>query len=141
MSPTPQRLNRNELRARLETRRRDLADEIQRRIARMREDGSTATLVKESDDGDPTDLDVKLIEIAYGTLRCIDQAILRLTEGDYGRCTRCHGRIAEARLRAMPFATCCRVCEMVRERETARLGRRDGWSRYVVEEQVAREEP
>ena len=42
MPPKPQRNDRKELRARLEARRRDLADEIQRRIAQMREGGSTA---------------------------------------------------------------------------------------------------
>jgi RNA polymerase-binding transcription factor DksA len=96
-------------------------------------------LVKESDDGDPTDLDVKLIEIAW-TLRCIDQAILRLTKGDYGRCTRCHGRIAEARLRAMPFAP---AAESARWFASARPhDSLEGTAeQYVVEEQVAGEEP
>jgi DnaK suppressor protein len=145
MSPTPQwRVNRNELRTRLEARRHDLAEELQQRIARMREDGSTATLVKDSDDGDPTDLDVRLLEIATETLRRIDQAIGRLCEGSYGRCVRCRGRIAEARLRAMPFATSCRRCETAREHETSGNSpfmRRNSWSRYVVDEQPVREEP
>ena len=142
MPTTPQRGDRKELRARLEARRRDLADEIARRIAHMREAGSTVTTVREPDDTDPSDLDVWLLEIAAGTLRRIDQAIERLSEGSYGRCTSCHGRIAEARLRALPFATCCRQCEIVRERETAQMSpmvRRSAWSRYLVDEQPAHE--
>jgi DnaK suppressor protein len=142
MPTTHQRGDRKELRARLEARRRDLADEIQRRIAHMRDAGSTVTTVKEPDDTDPSDLDVWLLEIAAGTLRRIDQAIERLSEGRYGRCTSCRGRIAEARLRALPFATCCRQCEIVHERETAQTSmvRRSAWGRYLVDEQPMREE-
>jgi DnaK suppressor protein len=139
----PQRGDRKELRARLEARRRDLAGEIQRRIAQMREGGSTVTMVKEPDDTVPGDLDVKVLEIAAGTLRCIDEAIEHLREGSYGRCTRCRGRIAEARLRALPFATCCRQCEIVRERETGGMSpvaRRSAWDRYLVDEQPLRDE-
>ena len=109
----------------------------------MREDGSTLTIVKEPDDTDPTDLDLRVLEIAAGTLRRIDQAIERLSEGRYGRCTRCCGRIAEARLRALPFATCCRQCEIVRERETARASqmvRRSAWGRDLLDEQPTRDE-
>ena len=143
MPTKPHRSDRKELRARLEARRRDLAGEIHRRITQMREGGSTVTMVKEPDDTDPGDLEVKVLEIAAGTLRGIDQAIARLSEGRYGRCIRCCGRIAEARLRALPFATCCRQCEIVRERETARATQaagRGAWGRELLDEQPTRDD-
>jgi RNA polymerase-binding transcription factor DksA len=112
--------DRTALREALEERRRQLNEDLQLRIARIRENGSRATVAKEPDDGDTCDLDVHLVEIAAATLRRVDQAIARLDHGRYGRCTRCHGPIAEARLRAMPFAVCCQRCEMLREREAAR---------------------
>lgn len=111
--------DREELQTLLVARRRQLAEELQLRIARIREKGSYATVAKESDDGDACDLDVSLMEMTAATLRRIDRAIERLEDGCYGRCTRCRGPIAEARLRAMPFAVCCQQCETARERQAA----------------------
>jgi DnaK suppressor protein len=45
------------------------------------------------------------------TLKKIDQAILRLENGSYGRCPECDQEIAAARLRALPFALLCRDCQ------------------------------
>ena len=112
---------RDELLHVLEEHRRQLTESIQWRIARIREHGSDATPAKELDEGDVGDLDVKLLEIAVATLRRIDAAIERVGDGTYGRCTRCRGAIAEARLRAMPFAVRCRQCEMTRELEARSL--------------------
>jgi DnaK suppressor protein len=111
--------DREGLRRLLSTRRRQLSEELQIRMARIRENGSDPTLAQEPDDGDASDLDMKLIEIHAATLRRIDLALERLDEGRYGRCTRCEGAIAAARLRAMPFAVCCQQCETAREQETA----------------------
>jgi RNA polymerase-binding transcription factor DksA len=107
-----------ELRELLEARRRQLTEDLQLRITRIRENGSHALTAPEPDDGDPCDLDVRLLEISAATLRHVDLALTRLDEGRYGRCTRCGGRIARERLRAMPFASCCRPCEDARERDT-----------------------
>ena len=115
------RSDREELRDVLEEHRRQLTNSIQGRIARIRENGSETTLGKEPDDGDPCDLDVRLLEIAIGTLRRIDAAVERLGDGRYGRCTHCGDAIAEVRLRAMPFALRCQECEATRERETQRV--------------------
>ena len=127
--------NRDELRHTLVEHRAQLADSIQWRITRIREHGSDAAAAREPDDGDGGDLDVRLLEIAVATLRRIDAAIERLETGAYGRCTRCRGAIAEARLRAMPFAVCCRQCEMRRELE-ARSLRADARKRLVWAEGV-----
>lgn len=49
-------------------------------------------------------------------------ALARLDDGTYGRCVRCDGRIAAARLEAMPEVTICIDC--ARETEEARFPRR-----------------
>jgi RNA polymerase-binding transcription factor DksA len=116
------RSDREGLRDVLEEHRRQLTDSIQGRMARLRENGSEAIVGKEPDDGDPCDLDVRLLEIAVGTLRRIDAAVARLDHGRYGRCTRCGGPIAEVRLRAMPFALCCQRCQAAGEHEAQRGG-------------------
>lgn len=40
----------------------------------------------------------------------IQQALGRIEDGSYGRCTRCRQPIADARLRAMPQAALCIEC-------------------------------
>jgi DnaK suppressor protein len=49
------------------------------------------------------------------TLNKIDEALSRLGEGTYGHCFECGDEIAEARLRALPFAVRCKDCEEARE--------------------------
>jgi DnaK suppressor protein len=114
---TEWRSDPEDLRDILEQHRGQLTASIQWRMARLREKGSDVTGAKEPDDGDPCDLDVRLLEIAVTTLRRIDAAVERLGEGRYGRCTRCDDAIAPVRLRAMPFAVYCHECETTRERE------------------------
>jgi DnaK suppressor protein len=48
-------------------------------------------------------------------LKQIDAALRRLEEGSYGDCFECGAEIAQARLRALPFAVRCRECEQSRE--------------------------
>jgi len=51
-----------------------------------------------------------LLAVAETSLRQLDDALGRLREGDYGRCTRCGGEIAPERLRALPGAAYCAAC-------------------------------
>jgi RNA polymerase-binding transcription factor len=44
------------------------------------------------------------------TLGEIETALQKLDDGTYGRCERCGGPIAEARLEAMPAARLCITC-------------------------------
>jgi DnaK suppressor protein len=66
------------------------------------------------------DMDFALLEMESATLQRIDEALLRLTQGTYGICSACEEPIAEARLRAVPFATLCRDCQ---EQEEERSGK------------------
>jgi DnaK suppressor protein len=105
------------LRELLECRRKRLAEDIQRRMTRIREGVVNATPAKELDPADADDLDLSLLEIVVTTLRRVDCAIERLDAGRYGRCVQCHGAIDAARLRAVPFAICCQQCENAREQD------------------------
>jgi len=62
-----------------------------------------------------------LSELNYGRLarraRTIRKALVRLQEGDYGRCEACGGAIPPARLRAMPGVTTCLACQETAERQ------------------------
>jgi DnaK suppressor protein len=49
------------------------------------------------------------------TLNKVDAALRRLEDGTYGDCFECGEEIAEARLRALPFAVRCKDCEEARE--------------------------
>jgi RNA polymerase-binding transcription factor DksA len=65
-----------------------------------------------------------MIEIHAEMVAAITAALARLDEGDYGRCQECGEEICEKRLRALPFATCCKDCQEaaeVRERRTRQL--------------------
>ena len=64
-------------------------------------------------------MDFALMEMQSETLQKIDDALLRLQAGTYGVCAECEGKIAEPRLRALPFATLCRECQE-HEEESAR---------------------
>jgi DnaK suppressor protein len=64
-------------------------------------------------------MDYALMEMESETLRRIDEAMLRLGGGTYGLCSECGGKIAEARLEALPFAVTCRDCQEQEEGQAA----------------------
>ena len=137
--------NRTSFRAALEARRRQLIDDLHRRVARIRENGADATLARELDEGEARDLDAALVDLATTTIHRIDRALERLDAGTYGVCTRCREPISAARLRALPFALCCRDCETARELQDAAPdlpARSRAWTRALVSgDMVLREEP
>jgi DnaK suppressor protein len=57
------------------------------------------------------EVDFALMEMKSETLGRIDEAMRRLEQGSYGVCAECAEEIAEARLKALPFATLCRACQ------------------------------
>jgi DnaK suppressor protein len=124
--------DRRAFRAELEGRRQKLTGDLHLRVTRIRENGSDTTASQQLDEGESCDLDAALVDLATTTIRCIDQAIERLDAGTYGVCAKCGGPIGEARLRALPFALCCRLCEAAREREAASAlvqpGRTKAWA-------------
>jgi DnaK suppressor protein len=108
-----------ELTKTLEDRRRDLVHAVHGKI----HDARTAS-TKEGevlDQGESSEFNIQkeiafaLLQMKAETLNRIDAALGRLEEGTYGSCFDCGDEIAEARLRALPFAVRCKDCEAARE--------------------------
>jgi DnaK suppressor protein len=108
------------LKSMLEDRRR----EIQDKLRSLRETLPTdATTVKDAEEQSVDDfvqeMDFALMEMKAESLGKIDEAIRRLEAGVYGACAECGTEIAEARLKALPFATLCVSCQEREENEQA----------------------
>ena len=58
----------------------------------------------------------QIVEIESRELGQIEHALARIIEGAYGRCEFCNGKIAEARLNALPYTNSCIDCQRVNER-------------------------
>lgn len=58
---------------------------------------------------------LRLVENEEETLRQIDASLERIEDGTYGRCEECGTQIPEARLSAIPYATCCVKCATLLE--------------------------
>jgi len=103
--------------------------EIRNKLRSLREVlPSAVTQVKDPEEQSVEDfvvgMDFALMEIESQTLRKIDDALVRLSEGTYGSCTECDEGISEARLKALPFASLCRDCqEQAEESEAIRNAR------------------
>ena len=100
------------LRRMLEERRR----EIQEKLRAIREEiPSYQDEVRDTEEQSVTDfaqeMDFALMEMKAQTLIRIDEALLRVDQGTYGTCDECGQEIAEARLKAVPFALLCLECQ------------------------------
>ena len=108
-----------ELKAMLENRRQELMSEVHGKMRDVRADGSKERDVL--DQGESSEVDIQedielaLIQMKAETLNKINEALRRLEEGSYGNCFECGDEIAQARLRALPFAVRCKDCEEARE--------------------------
>ena len=117
----------DELKTMLGERRRVILEEVQGRIRGVRAEGADRPH-ESADPGETAEVDIQediefaLIQMKAETLNKINEALARLNEGRYGHCYECGDEIAEARLRALPFAVRCKECE--EERETAILRER-----------------
>jgi len=109
----------------LTDRRREMQDEIQRRIR----DGRTDRPHEVRDDLEHSDADIQgdielsLLQMRAEMLTRIDEALVRLDAGKYGSCFECESEISAQRLRALPFAVRCQACEERREKEQGRARR------------------
>ncbi|MFO8012034.1 MAG: TraR/DksA C4-type zinc finger protein [Phycisphaerae bacterium] len=99
---------RRQLNADLERLRAELAE----RSDPQRSAGAPSDVpTHEADVGTETfdrELHEKLIEDHENRLLAVDEALKRLDAGTYGTCSTCGGPIGMERLRAKPWATCCR---------------------------------
>jgi DnaK suppressor protein len=108
-----------DLRHMLFERRREMQDEVQRRIRDGRVDRPKEVRddLEHSDADIQGDIELALLQMRAETLTRIDEALVRLDAGKYGSCFECAGEISERRLRALPFAVRCQACEERREKE------------------------
>jgi DnaK suppressor protein len=106
-----------DLKTMLDQRRRDLRNEVHERMRTIRDGGPAAhrTGVDPSETSIHEDLELAVIQIHAEMVARITAALARLDEGDYGRCQECGEEISEKRLRALPFATCCKDCQEAAE--------------------------
>lgn len=109
----------NDLKTILDNRRWELVHEVQDRIRDVRGEGITDRDVLDAAESSEVDIQddigFALIQLKAETLTKVDAALRRIEEGNYGDCFECGDEIAEARLRALPFAVRCRDCEESRE--------------------------
>ena len=63
------------------------------------------------------ELDMAMLEKHREHLAQVNSALKRIDEGSYGVCARCHQKISEARLEAIPETAFCRDCELDVEAE------------------------
>jgi len=107
-----------------------LQDEAFERIKSLRRDQEQES---ESEPGDEMDSARATAEIethsgliarAEEKLRYLDEALVRLDAGKYGRCLQCGGTIPVERLLAIPFASYCIDCQQKRNR--AKIGWGEG---------------
>jgi len=98
-----------EVRARLETERAEVVDELEALRARLETKGDY-----ELGEGDPMiyqwELNLALRDRAEQHLAEIDQALEQIRTGAYGRCERCGGPIDPERLAVLPHTTVCSKC-------------------------------
>jgi DnaK suppressor protein len=108
-----------DFRAILESRRAELSQDVEVRIRDVRSEGigdrDVLDAAESSEIHIQDDIGFALIQLKAETLNKINTALRRIDEGDYGDCFECGGEIAEARLRALPFAVRCRDCEAIHE--------------------------
>src|SRR5690348_8970853 len=111
-----------ELKHMLDERRREIQAEVQGKMRGVREEGTwggklneVLDAVESSEADIQEDLEFALIQMKSETLNKINDALVRLEQGQYGNCYECGEEISEKRLRALPFAVRCKECEEARE--------------------------
>jgi DnaK suppressor protein len=120
--PRISRSRYTELKQMLDGRRREIQAQVQGKMRGVREEGTwggklneVLDAVESSEADIQEDIEFALIQMKSETLNKINDALLRLEQGDYGNCYECGEEIAEKRLRALPFAVRCKDCEEARE--------------------------
>jgi DnaK suppressor protein len=112
----------SDLKAMLDARRRELQAEVQGKMRGVREEGTWGGKLNEVLDAVESaeadiqeDLEFALVQMKSETLNKVNDALIRLEQGNYGNCFDCGDEIAEKRLHALPFAVRCKDCEEARE--------------------------
>jgi RNA polymerase-binding transcription factor DksA len=98
-----------ETRARLEAERAEVLEELEGLRARLETRGNYSL-----GDGDPMiyqwELNLALFRRAEARLGAINEALLQLDKGAYGRCEECGTAIDPERLAVLPYTRVCSKC-------------------------------
>ena len=111
----------DELRSLLQERRREIIDEMHHKMRDVRDENAAAPIQGVRDEAEISeaeiqdDIEFALLQMKAETLQKIADALRRLDAGTFGYCEECGTEIAQARLRALPFAARCTACEEARE--------------------------
>ena len=115
----------SDLKKMLDDRRQDILIQVRDKIRDVRAESASGKANDVLDPGESSEVDIQediefaLIQMKAETLNKINEALARLDEGAYGNCFECGDEIADARLRALPFAVRCKDCEEARENARA----------------------
>ncbi len=107
------------LHARLVKRRDALRQALSGDLDSLREYASTFDVGDSADAAIDTandEISSQLAELESRELEQIENALVRIEKGFYGRCEVCGGKIAEARLNALPYTATCIDCQRESER-------------------------
>jgi DnaK suppressor protein len=112
--------------------------EIQQKLKTLRETmpaetGDVRDAEEQSVDDFVQEVDFTLMQMKSQTLAKIDEAIQRLEAGTYGLCAECGQEIAEARLKALPFAALCRNCQEAEESKVDAVREARAFERFQKE--------
>jgi DnaK suppressor protein len=121
------------LQSMLEARRQEIHDKLRFLRETLPAEASEVTDTEEQSVHDfVRDVELALMEMKAETLTKIDEALQRLQVGTYGTCAECGQEIAEARLRALPFATLCVSCQQQEESQDEEARAADRSSREFL---------
>jgi DnaK suppressor protein len=116
-------MSRRSVRKELESTRRVLSGKIASSMESTRGQQNGRELFKDPYGNAALILDDEItaavVEGRARTLKQLDSALQDIEDGCYGVCRDCGGKIAEARLRVVPFATRCVSCQTMAEQAKA----------------------
>lgn len=113
------------LHTRLVARRDALRKALAGDLDSLREYNSTFDVGDDADaavDAANDEISTQLAELESRELGQIEHALERIERGIYGRCEFCGGKIAEARINALPYTNSCIDCQRENERNGFRPG-------------------
>jgi len=73
----------------------------------------------------------QLIEFAHRELGSIEQALMNIKNGNYGKCGACNTSIPVARLEVLPYAKFCIDCQRAAEKTGTDPGKVVDWSLII----------
>jgi DnaK suppressor protein len=112
---------RENLHKMLMAKRQEVLDEIRGSIGQSLTEDQQRRLEAAMDIGDQALIDVQrelgisLLEMRNRKRQLIDEALVRVSDGTYGKCDECGVEISEKRLAAVPFAKLCVECQARQE--------------------------